>query len=42
MGDDGDVVDELAAQRWRRGERERVAATFADAEVGLDRREALD
>jgi hypothetical protein len=40
--DDGDVVDELADRRWKCGERERVSATFPDAEVGPDRREALD
>jgi hypothetical protein len=41
MSDD-DVVDELADRRWKRGEREREAATSPDAEVGLHRREALD
>jgi hypothetical protein len=40
--DDVVAVDELAARRWKRGERERVEATFADAEVRRDRREALD
>jgi hypothetical protein len=46
MGDDerdvDDVVDELAAHRRKRGERERVAAMFPVAEVGRDRRETLD
>ncbi len=43
VNDEGnDVVDELEARRRKRGERERVAATFPDAEVGRDRREALD
>jgi len=43
MGDDDVVaVDELAARRWKRGERNRVTATFPHAEVGPDRRETLD
>jgi hypothetical protein len=37
--DERPVVDELAEQRWKRGEREPGAATFPDAEVGPDRRE---
>jgi hypothetical protein len=37
-----DVVDELAARRWKRAEEAREASTFPDAEVGPDRRETPD
>jgi hypothetical protein len=36
------LVDELAAQRRKRSEKERVAAAFPDAEVRPDRHETLD
>ena len=42
VSDDEYLVDELAAQRWKRDERNRVTATSPDAEVGPDRHETLD